>query len=140
MALIDCSECGKPISDKAKACPHCGAPVSKKITLSESEKKGKGTIAAIVLLFLFILVGTIAYGIYATSTGNSGVFEVWGLTHYTDESGNEFWFNDKSGNPVRMKTPDGTQSWFDKYGNVKHIKMPNGKDIWYDEYGNVIPK
>lgn len=29
MALIQCKECGKTISDKAAACPHCGAPVSK---------------------------------------------------------------------------------------------------------------
>jgi len=27
MALINCIECGKEISDKASACPHCGAPV-----------------------------------------------------------------------------------------------------------------
>jgi phage regulator Rha-like protein len=27
MALINCYECGKEISDKAQACPHCGAPV-----------------------------------------------------------------------------------------------------------------
>lgn len=27
MALIKCSECGKEISDKAKACPNCGCPV-----------------------------------------------------------------------------------------------------------------
>ncbi len=29
MALIKCSECGKSISDKAKACPKCGAPINK---------------------------------------------------------------------------------------------------------------
>lgn len=28
MALINCSECGKEISDKAVACPNCGAPIS----------------------------------------------------------------------------------------------------------------
>ena len=28
MALISCSECGKQVSDKAKACPNCGAPIS----------------------------------------------------------------------------------------------------------------
>lgn len=28
MALIKCSECGKEISDKAKACPNCGYPLS----------------------------------------------------------------------------------------------------------------
>jgi len=27
MAMIECSECRKQISDKAAACPHCGAPV-----------------------------------------------------------------------------------------------------------------
>ena len=27
MALIKCSECGKEISDKAKACIHCGCPI-----------------------------------------------------------------------------------------------------------------
>ena len=26
MALINCNECGKEISDKAVTCPHCGAP------------------------------------------------------------------------------------------------------------------
>ena len=27
MALINCSECGNQISDKAAACPHCGMPL-----------------------------------------------------------------------------------------------------------------
>lgn len=27
MALITCSNCGKMVSDKAKACPHCGSPM-----------------------------------------------------------------------------------------------------------------
>ena len=28
MALINCPECGKQISDKAEACPYCGLPSS----------------------------------------------------------------------------------------------------------------
>jgi len=28
MALINCTECGKLVSDKASFCPHCGCPVS----------------------------------------------------------------------------------------------------------------
>ncbi len=28
MALIDCSECGKHVSDKAHACPGCGHPIN----------------------------------------------------------------------------------------------------------------
>ena len=27
MALIKCPECGKEVSDKAKACPNCGCPI-----------------------------------------------------------------------------------------------------------------
>ena len=41
MALIICKECGKEISDQAKACPNCGYPL---------KKKGKGfAIASLVL-------------------------------------------------------------------------------------------
>ena len=36
MALIKCPECGKEISDKAKACPKCGCPVNEE----KDEKKG----------------------------------------------------------------------------------------------------
>ena len=32
MALIKCPECGKEISDKAKACPNCGCPLEDVIT------------------------------------------------------------------------------------------------------------
>lgn len=33
MALIQCPECGRQVSDKARKCPHCGCP------LEELEKK-----------------------------------------------------------------------------------------------------
>lgn len=33
MALINCQECGKKISDRAESCPNCGCP----ILLSEVE-------------------------------------------------------------------------------------------------------
>ena len=35
MALINCSECGKQISDKANACIHCGAPINVASTKEE---------------------------------------------------------------------------------------------------------
>ncbi len=31
MALTNCKECGKEISDSASVCPHCGAPVVKDV-------------------------------------------------------------------------------------------------------------
>jgi zinc-ribbon domain len=37
MALIDCTECHKQISDKAVDCPHCGAPIAPTITTSVTE-------------------------------------------------------------------------------------------------------
>ena len=31
MALINCPECGKEISDKAASCPHCGNPMNQPV-------------------------------------------------------------------------------------------------------------
>jgi hypothetical protein len=36
MALIECPECKREISDKADSCPHCGYPIDKKIKLNVS--------------------------------------------------------------------------------------------------------
>jgi predicted amidophosphoribosyltransferase len=33
MALINCPECNKEISDMAESCPHCGFPIAKKAPL-----------------------------------------------------------------------------------------------------------
>lgn len=35
MALINCKECGKQVSDLATSCPHCGAPVETKVYCKE---------------------------------------------------------------------------------------------------------
>jgi hypothetical protein len=39
MALIECPECKKEISDKAKECPHCGYPIVKKEEKKKQETK-----------------------------------------------------------------------------------------------------
>lgn len=38
MALIQCPECGKEISDKAVACPHCGLPLTKEVASVQPEE------------------------------------------------------------------------------------------------------
>ncbi len=38
MALINCHECGKEISNKAKSCPHCGCPTKE---ISSGNQTGK---------------------------------------------------------------------------------------------------
>ena len=57
MALIQCSECGKEISDKAASCPGCGAPVGKnthphKVTRTGAKWEGIG--------FLLIAIAVVA--------------------------------------------------------------------------------
>jgi len=41
MALINCPECQKEISDKAESCPHCGCPIKNEINDNMYEYNGK---------------------------------------------------------------------------------------------------
>lgn len=69
MALINCSECGKEVSDKAAACPTCGAPIVKSsmkdtVPKSPTKVKREGAKWESVGTLLVIL------GIIAPFTGN----------------------------------------------------------------------
>lgn len=61
MALKNCEECGKEISDKAPACPNCGAPVLKTQMAPQArpnieKKKSKKAIYVIFfIIFLFVM-------------------------------------------------------------------------------------
>ncbi len=66
MALIKCSECGKEVSEKVKACLNCGDDIQKQIKLARSKRKWKdipksekrqAAITGVVLgiIFLFCL-------------------------------------------------------------------------------------
>ena len=62
MALIQCPECGKDVSDSIKNCPHCGFKLKK----SNGEKKNGDNKKLIIILsiVLFVLVaGGIGVGI-----------------------------------------------------------------------------
>lgn len=54
MALIECAECHKEISDKAKRCPHCGCPMRS----NHSSKFVKWTIAVCSCV---LIVGGVVY-------------------------------------------------------------------------------
>jgi hypothetical protein len=67
MSLVKCSECSKPISDKAIACPHCGHPTSFEYgpsgdlsILAEPEKKKRSAsdsvVGFIVLAIIFAAI------------------------------------------------------------------------------------
>ena len=64
MAIINCKECGKEISDKARKCPHCGNPQKTAIksildVISNNKRKFKFLIIGIILfLIVFLLFRT----------------------------------------------------------------------------------
>lgn len=66
MALINCPECGKEISDKAPKCPNCGKPLSRnrhKENLSRNLNNHKQTIIkSSIIIICFILVISLLVG------------------------------------------------------------------------------
>ena len=62
MALIQCPECDREISDNAEACPGCGVPIAKRPPAATAEvqvKRGGGAWEALGFL---IIVCAIFYG------------------------------------------------------------------------------
>ena len=63
MSLINCPECGREVSDLAKACPHCGYRIAKprkKIDITSEQKKkllvyGGSTLGVLCLIFFIYL-------------------------------------------------------------------------------------
>lgn len=58
MALIDCYECGKKISDIAPACPSCGAP-SKSSSPSDTIERIPANLNPVKKLFAAVLCGAV---------------------------------------------------------------------------------
>lgn len=54
MALINCEECGKEISDKAISCPHCGAPLIDKKKKQSRLPYNLQLIAPLLILIIII--------------------------------------------------------------------------------------
>lgn len=68
MALIKCPECGKEISDKAKACPNCGCPLEQKEepvnvqTHRYTVKKNNiGKVIIAIMVFIIAVIGVLLY-------------------------------------------------------------------------------
>ncbi len=47
MPLIDCPDCGKPVSSEAHACPNCGYPVAEKLAQKSSTDTGSPAAQAV---------------------------------------------------------------------------------------------
>lgn len=74
MALINCPECSKEISDKVKSCPHCGFPMEEteetqkveisSINLKVDTKKRKKIVTSVIYGVLAIVLLFEGYSIY----------------------------------------------------------------------------
>ncbi|MBQ3356851.1 MAG: zinc ribbon domain-containing protein [Oscillospiraceae bacterium] len=71
MALLNCPECGKEISDQALSCPHCGYPLQQDSMVVVVKKKSPGRGFGIAGLVLGIL-GVVYSWVFLLSaiTGN----------------------------------------------------------------------
>ena len=67
MALINCEECGKEISDKASACPHCGVPIQNEVKPEEISKNSSNNKWAIAIFLAMVIL--IAFGMLRIYTG-----------------------------------------------------------------------
>ena len=75
MALINCPECGKEISDRAENCPHCGFPITKQ----DKKSFNKIKIWEIVFLLSFIIcIVSLSFKIYFLGI-IFGVFAVFSI-------------------------------------------------------------
>ena len=55
MALIECPECKKMISDQAKVCPECGYPIKGKTTNVKISKLSKNKVTAVVIAIAVVI-------------------------------------------------------------------------------------
>ena len=60
MALINCPECGKEISDQVKNCPNCGYPLKKKKNISLPKIKIRYIVIPIILI-IAVVIGNIIW-------------------------------------------------------------------------------
>ena len=70
MALIQCSECGQQVSDKATICPKCGAPIMGVPISNKSENEREifvklGYVFSITSYFIFPFI----FGVFGFALG-----------------------------------------------------------------------
>lgn len=84
MALINCPECSKEVSDKAPSCPNCGNPISTAndtqaigtslTTIQETSKRLKmHTIGSVLLVIVGVVWGIGEFGAVESGSEPSGI-------------------------------------------------------------------
>lgn len=89
MALINCPDCGKEVSDKVTNCIHCGFPIGKQIDeFPKKRKSKKGLIILLSFLCLILLTSTTILSIY--------ILKLDKVNKKSTKAKNEMYSNNKS--------------------------------------------
>ena len=123
MALTNCPECGKEISDQADKCPNCGAPTRKKAEEKSTKKKTRGCLGTVLIVFaLLILIG--AFGSMLSSDDKPTKVDSGDSAEATEEEKTEFAvgetasLNDVKVTLVSAEESNGTQFLAPEAGNI----------------------
>ena len=136
MALINCPECNKNISDTVDACPHCGFKLSNKIIVTqENEKTQKPTksvqisskTGCLVMVILSIITILLWVGLFHSCT-NTGTGSDQTSSDNTYLSSNNDTLSDITSNNTSSDntSSDDTIS----YPDPELIVNSNGKKMW----------
>lgn len=91
MALINCPECGKEISDQASVCPNCGVKIaSSGIEIKSTPKKNFNGKLIIVAVILIAIVGVIAWNSYYQKYSKVNIIDTEAYLGYGDVKGVSF--------------------------------------------------
>lgn len=130
MALIDCYECGKQISDIAPACPTCGAPSEHAVAQAIPERKVKkvGPLRklAIVIFWGFVGLSVLGY-VFGDKPGQKRELTLEEQGYYPDSSATYAEVNSKVG----CKSPFSDEKKED-------IFNANYRNKWMEWKGEIV--
>lgn len=131
MALIECAECGKEISDKAAACPHCGAPPASTNPPEPIKKKPPTApvwLQVVVGLFLAYVIVSCAVGGDKGSGSTSATSFGWNdaLTMCQSALKNASRDPEKASVPYVENQGSGDEYYFAWGASTKMARMRNG--------------
>ena len=101
MALIECPECAREVSNAAASCPHCGYPLTARSdgksaqTIEKTAKsiKARQVYAALMLVGGSIVLWPALYWKHATLSWVAGGCMIWGLLWWSILAMRRWWYH-----------------------------------------------
>lgn len=149
MALITCPECGKQISDVAKACPGCGYPINKSFSQKSIQSNDQNKTKIIIGVVIAI---TVAIVIFNANTKDNEPYRNDSYNPYSE--GNEYSYGGTNSSLVkddisifRNLDIDDFSCSSGKYSGTMQCKVTNNNGFtvhgyfrvnFYDSSGSLI--